>query len=75
MKTKLKTPMTDWFPPGEVPVRIGVYERKFLSASARYSYWNGKEWGANDITPYRAYLFRGCVSRHQFLPWRGLVEV
>lgn len=65
---------TDWYPPNVKPVRVGIYERKFLSASARFSYWNGKEWGANDMTPERAYLYRGCPSKYQFLLWRGLTK-
>jgi hypothetical protein len=42
--------MTDWFPPHIKPVRVGVYEIKYIGKGSHESYmwatWNGKKWSS-----------------------------
>jgi len=62
---------TPWFE-GEVPVRIGVYERDHYG-NLEYSYWSGGGWNFGAKTVMDA-LLNQTQSRFQDLPWRGLLK-
>lgn len=64
--------LTPWFPRNTHPVRIGVYQRRFLWL-AYFAYWDGRRWFGACHTPSKAVQ---CAKRSatQSLPWRGVKE-
>lgn len=68
--------LTGWFPGEVMPVRCGIYQRKFDSRSApiRFSYWNGRFWGAWAARHSHASDNRDLPSGAQYQPWRGLAR-
>jgi len=64
--------MTTWFGGNRKPMKIGVYQRMF-PISVRYCYWDGLGWHVGGMSP-KAARYKGMISDHQDLPWRGLAE-
>jgi hypothetical protein len=65
---------TPWFHGKIKPVRVGVYERKFIDTPG-FSYWDGKNWFIralceNDAAYYGRKWY--LISENQSRPWRGL---
>ena len=72
--------LTDWFPPGVKPVRVGVYqvcEHWWLARewhSHGYQHWDGQRWGIFNPTPDAAAAEADLASEYQINFWRGLAE-
>ena len=66
--------LTQWFKHNEKPINIGVYERKFISITRSYSYWNGKHWAVCCDDVITAFMARKQLSTYQDLYWRGLAK-
>jgi hypothetical protein len=69
---------TEWFD-GVNPVRVGVYERRFLAWNGsyllRFSYWDGEHWYLGAETPSEAALkVTFGPTLQQNLAWRGVVR-
>ena len=71
---------TPWFLGGEVPERIGVYERQ-MHGQTFFSYWDSWQWWPGDISPNAAldkyWMYRDIgVPRwvSQLLSWRGVLK-
>ena len=75
--------LTDWFPAGVKPVRVGVYERDYgrqfdEGDDPAYQFWDGSQWLYGTSTPETTMKavaksdFSGvCQYEHA---WRGLAE-
>ena len=70
---------TGWYNGNQKPVRVGAYKRpNVYSARANaflFHWWDGRKFGHGAATISRAYLRRLDVSRHQNLPWSGLMDL
>ena len=68
--------VTDWFPAGVRPERIGVYQCRGGRAgnSETYQYWNGSYWSMWSSTPRFAMTYKGTRSSRQNPSWRGLAS-
>lgn len=66
----MKLELTDWYPPEVKPVRVGFYQRKYISAAALETpdYWNGKKWF---VCPGPGML---TFEARAALQWRGLAR-
>ena len=62
---------TDWFPGGQTPGCVGVYERSNGSIEV-YSKWDGAQWLVFKPTPEMA-AEQTERSEYQHMPWRGVV--
>ena len=65
------TTLTDWFEADVQPAREGVFQRRFPAGP--YSCWSGDRWYGDSLSPAAAALEQK-PSRHQAVPWRGLVS-
>jgi hypothetical protein len=65
---------TEWYNPFTMPVRSGVYERRYYNELILYCYWTGQAWRYGNKTIAGA-VESNDWANYQFLPWRGLVEV
>ena len=65
---------TPWFPGTVKPVRVGLYEARFLGSGVIYvDWWNGEQWcNAQTHKPWP----EGSVGEDQWRngEWRGLTE-
>jgi hypothetical protein len=72
----MDTKYTCWFPASKLPVRVGVYQRKYplgKTELVRFSYWDGKLWYVAGNVPRdaeSAYESNDTAPR-QKLSWRG----
>lgn len=65
--------LTPWFPADVKPVRKGVYEVRDFNIEKEYSFWDGVEWKARQLTPSHAAL-RLHKAHTQEKKWRGLAS-
>jgi len=56
---------TGWYKGSQKPVRIGVYQRKYIQV-VYCCYWDGLMWCHPTIRTFKVF--------EQALPWRGLTE-
>jgi len=63
--------MTDWFPSGTKPVRVGVYMTQ-LCEGAPFSKWDGKQWMDSEETV--ALANKTKYIGYQYKSWRGLAS-
>jgi hypothetical protein len=67
-----KSKKTPWFDGSVKPVRLGVYQRRYVGG-ARYARWTGRYW----CLPWRRVATAAqdtAASFFERLPWRGLAE-
>lgn len=60
-----------WYGSDEVPLRPGVYQRRWPAGP--YSCWSGEGWFGDAVTPAAA-ARQQAPSRSQAAAWRGLAE-
>ena len=70
--------LTPWFSGDQKPVRVGVYQRKYVDqpnfSFALYAYWDGLRFGSYGHTPAEAKHHKDTQSNIQNLPWRGVMK-